>query len=65
MAREGARLLVLEERQHNLGRLRNVDAHAHQALGLAQQLQDLAIEVDVQLLRGRVAHDERRLSTQE
>mmetsp|Transcript_32173 Transcript_32173/g.96037 ORF Transcript_32173/g.96037 Transcript_32173/m.96037 type:complete len:696 (-) Transcript_32173:372-2459(-) len=48
-------------RQHHLGALRHLLPHPHQALGFAQQLQDLAVKVDVQASGVRVPHQERRL----
>jgi hypothetical protein len=53
-------LVLLEE--HDLGALRDVDrADAAEALGLADQRQDLLVEVDVQLVVVEVADDERSL----
>eukprot|EP00962_Isochrysis_galbana_P033477 scaffold11206_cov117-Isochrysis_galbana.AAC.18 len=43
--------------------LRDLLAHAHQTLGLAQELQNLAVEVDVEAVGRRVPYDERRLQT--
>ena len=72
----GHRALVLDERvreqvevvlvlvlhhEHHLGRLGDLVPEAPQALGLLHQLKDLVVEVDVQLLCRRVAHEERRL----
>eukprot|EP00968_Pinguiococcus_pyrenoidosus_P007308 scaffold486_cov254-Pinguiococcus_pyrenoidosus.AAC.1 len=52
-------LLLLEQR--DLGALRYVDSHAVQALGLADELENLLVEVHVQLAVIGVADDERRL----
>mmetsp|Transcript_17790 Transcript_17790/g.60027 ORF Transcript_17790/g.60027 Transcript_17790/m.60027 type:complete len:645 (-) Transcript_17790:418-2352(-) len=52
-------LLLLE--QHDLGSLGDLGAHAVEALGFADQLQQLHVEIHVQLLILRVADDQRRL----
>mmetsp|Transcript_26221 Transcript_26221/g.66047 ORF Transcript_26221/g.66047 Transcript_26221/m.66047 type:complete len:412 (+) Transcript_26221:7324-8559(+) len=44
--------------QHHLRGLRNLDVHAREALGLADQLEDLPVEVHVQFAVVRVAHDQ-------
>ena len=55
----GLELVLLQ--QHHLGAVRHLHADALQALSLADQLHDLAIEVHVQLVVLRVANDERRV----
>ena len=55
------RLVLVLLQQHHLGGLGDLDADAREALGLADELQDLAVEVDEELARLRVADDERRL----
>mmetsp|Transcript_2729 Transcript_2729/g.9184 ORF Transcript_2729/g.9184 Transcript_2729/m.9184 type:complete len:228 (+) Transcript_2729:3396-4079(+) len=50
-------LVLLQHHRH--GRLGHCDADAGQQLGLTDQLQDLAVEVDVQLLVGWVADEQR------
>lgn len=47
--------------QGDLGRLRDLDAHSVQNLGLSDELQDLLVEVDVQLPIVRVPDDKRSL----
>ena len=47
--------------QNNLGILWNVQAHTFQTLGLANELEDVLIEIDVQLIVVGMANHQRRL----